>query len=126
VKDAGSSSLGRTGRSDGSGTTALRVGRPDRHSVRVAGARVAAKRRAARCRWIWMTTIEDRVRAARGQAGYKRREDRCADIQLPRFGARVLGQIERGERVLYRTKRTSSPVSFPLTRTGCFTETPRP
>jgi hypothetical protein len=45
--------------------------------------------------------VSQRLRAARIQAGYVRREDLTADRRLPRFGARVLGQIERGERVLY-------------------------
>src|SRR6187200_170218 len=61
-----------------------------------------AKRRATRCRWMTMTTTaEDRLRAARIQAGYNRREDLAEQITLPRFGKEVLGQVERGERPLF-------------------------
>jgi transcriptional regulator with XRE-family HTH domain len=49
-----------------------------------------------------MTTVEDRVRAARIQAGYSRREDLTAEIKLPRFGTALLGQVERGERPLFK------------------------
>ena len=48
-----------------------------------------------------MTTVKDRLRAARIQAGYSRREDLAEQITLPRFGAKVLGQVERGERPLF-------------------------
>jgi transcriptional regulator with XRE-family HTH domain len=48
-----------------------------------------------------MTTVEDRVRAARIQAGYSRLEDLTAEIKLPRFGTALLGQVERGERPLF-------------------------
>jgi transcriptional regulator with XRE-family HTH domain len=47
------------------------------------------------------TTAEDRLRAARIQAGYNRREDLAEQITLPRFGKEVLGQVERGERPLF-------------------------
>jgi hypothetical protein len=46
-------------------------------------------------------SVSDRVRAARIQAGYLRRPDLAAQLRLPRFGEKVLGQVERGERPLY-------------------------
>jgi hypothetical protein len=48
-----------------------------------------------------MTTVEDRVRAARIQAGYNRRQDLTAAMRLPRFGTQTLGNVERGERAVY-------------------------
>jgi hypothetical protein len=45
-----------------------------------------------------MTAVNDRVRAARIQAGCKRREDLIALMRLPRCGDRLLGMVERGQR----------------------------
>jgi transcriptional regulator with XRE-family HTH domain len=42
-----------------------------------------------------------RVQAARRMAGIEKRELLADLVNLPRFGPAVLGQIERGERVLY-------------------------
>jgi transcriptional regulator with XRE-family HTH domain len=42
-----------------------------------------------------------RVRAARSMAGIEKRKDLTDRVNLPRFSAALLGQIERGERALY-------------------------
>lgn len=45
--------------------------------------------------------IGDRVRAARVAAGYQQRDALAREVTLPRFGAKTIGAVERGERPLY-------------------------
>lgn len=45
--------------------------------------------------------IGDRVRAARVAAGYQQRDALAREVKLPRFGAKTIGAVERGQRPLY-------------------------
>jgi transcriptional regulator with XRE-family HTH domain len=64
-----------------------------------------------------------RVRAARRMANMERREDLTDLVNLPRFSAALLGQIERGERVLHEHEAEALARVLPVDA-GFFYETP--
>lgn len=64
-----------------------------------------------------------RVRAARRMAGIEQRKALTDQLDLPRFGEKVLGKVERGERELYEHEAEALAKILPV-NAAFFYETP--